>query len=330
MLDAFNSNSFGVVALTEAINKLPYHPGIIGAMGLFEDEGVPTTSIVVEERDGVIALVPNQVRGGPAAVNLAVKRTLRNFNLLHLPMQDTVKADDVQGVRAFGSETAVDTISGRVNDKMQSMKDALGVTHEHLMMGALKGELLDADGMTSLLDLFTEFGLTQGTNDFALSVPTTKIRTICVGIARKIEAALGSGVYSGIHAMVGSTFFDDLIDHEDVRAAYERQSEGVNLRNDLRRGFTIFGVTFEEYRGTVGSVDFISKTTGIAFPTGVRGLYKMHYGPADYIETVNTMGKPFYAKQDTQKFDKGVDLEVQSNPLPIVTRPQVLQELTKS
>jgi hypothetical protein len=47
--------------------------------------------------------------------------------------------------------------------------------------------------------------------------------------------------------------------------------------------------------------------------------------PADFVETANTIGLPRYAKQAAdQQFARWVMLHVQSNPLPICTRPRVL------
>ena len=49
------------------------------------------------------------------------------------------------------------------------------------------------------------------------------------------------------------------------------------------------------------------------------------YAPADFVETANTIGLPRYAKQAVdQQFARWVMLHVQSNPLPICTRPRVL------
>jgi hypothetical protein len=46
---------------------------------------------------------------------------------------------------------------------------------------------------------------------------------------------------------------------------------------------------------------------------------------ADFVETANTIGLPRYAKQAVdQQFARWVMLHVQSNPLPICTRPCVL------
>ena len=47
--------------------------------------------------------------------------------------------------------------------------------------------------------------------------------------------------------------------------------------------------------------------------------------PADFVEAANTIGLPRYAKQAVdQQFARWVMLHVQSNPLPICTRPRVL------
>jgi len=39
---------FSVANLTAAVNKLPAVPGKVGAMGLFDEKGVTSTSVVIE------------------------------------------------------------------------------------------------------------------------------------------------------------------------------------------------------------------------------------------------------------------------------------------
>jgi Phage major capsid protein E len=55
-LDIFSSSAFTMVALTDAINKMPYVPGRIGQLGLFREQGVSTTSVMIEEREGSLNL----------------------------------------------------------------------------------------------------------------------------------------------------------------------------------------------------------------------------------------------------------------------------------
>jgi hypothetical protein len=63
-------------------------------------------------------------------------------------------------------------------------------------------------------------------------------------------------------------------------------------------------------------------------PSGVSDLFVTNYAPADYMETVNTNGLPYYAKQEVMRMDKGVEIESQSNPISICTRPRSIIKLT--
>ena len=78
------------------------------------------------------------------------------------------------------------------------------------------------------------------------------------------------------------------------------------------------------YRGYALGVPMIETTKAYLFPNGVPDLFKTIFAPADYIETVNTMGKPRYVKQYTMANDKGMHMDTQMNALNWVTRPYAL------
>ncbi len=65
-----------------------------------------------------------------------------------------------------------------------------------------------------------------------------------------------------------------------------------------------------------------------AFPLGTVDTFGTYIAPADFNETVNTLGQVLYAKQEPRKFERGTDLHTQSNPLPMCHRPGVLVKLT--
>jgi hypothetical protein len=102
---------------------------------------------------------------------------------------------------------------------------------------------------------------------------------------------------------------------------------GDFLRMQLaRRAFPYGGIMWEEYRGSVGGVDFIADDKVQFFPVGVPGLFRNPFAPADFTEAVNTLGLPRYAKQAPDlEFQRWVKLHLQSNPLPFCTIPRVLQ-----
>lgn len=330
LLDVFRDSAFSVISLTDAINQMPFKPSRIGAMGLFETSGVTTTSVMIEEKDRVLSLIPTSARGTPPGVAKAEKRKMRTLVVPHLALDDTVMADEVQSVRAFGSQTELQGIAQVVNDKIAKMKRSHEVTLEHLRLGAIKGIVLDADGTTVIHNLFDEFEVTPDTVQFDFGAAVISIRASCMIVKRAIEENLGGMMYDHIHCFCNSTWFDLLTNEAGVVTAYARWMDGQALRDDMRRGFVYAGIVFEEYPGSVGTVPFIptvpTKAPGNAFffPMGVPGLFKTYYAPADYIETVNTVGMEYYAKQAILDFDKGVLIDTQSNPLCLCTRPMSL------
>ena len=325
ILDVFGGNEFGVVSLTNAINKVPFKPSRVGEMGLFEAKGVNTHTIVIEEKDGILSLLPTKTRGlmeHTAAKN--EKRRLRTFNIPYIPYDDTILAASIQGVRAFGSASQTETMAQVVNDKLAQMRQSHELTHEFHRIGAIQGDILDADGSTSIYNLFTEYGITRRSVAFAFTTATTDVRALVLTVKRAIEKALGAVMYDHIHCFCGKNWFDALIGHDYVKDAYHRYQDSTNLRNDPRAGFEFGGVIFEEYRGSIGAVDFVDDDEANFFPVGVPGLFQAYYGPADFVETVNTIGVPVYAKQERLAMDKGIYLHTQSNPLMLCTRPETL------
>ncbi len=328
MLDIFSNDAFSVTSLTDAINKMPYSPGQAGQLGLFKESGVSTISITIEEREGSLELIPTSPRGAPATQNRHNKRKARSLLTTHLTLEDTLMADEVQGVREFGSESSVQSVQTIVNERLGDMAAKHDLTLENLRLGAIKGEVIDSDGVSVLYNLFDTFNVTANSNvDFdldAASPASGAIKKICHQIKRTIEAELGAVPYDHIHAFCSASFFDALVTHPEVTKAYDRFQEGIFLRTGQARGqFDYAGIVFEEYRG--GSGCAIEDGTARFFPVGVQGLFRQYNAPADFVETVNTIGLPRYAKQAIdQEFGRWVKLHTQANPLPICTRPRVL------
>lgn len=330
VLDIFSNRAFSVISLTDAINKVPFVPGRIGQLGIFAESGVSTTSIMIEEREGSLNLIETTSRGAPAVQNLHNKRKARSFVVPHIALEDTILADEIQNVRAFGSESQLESLEQVLQFRLAEMARKHDATLEHLRVGAIKGQILDADGSTVLYDLFNEFGVTPYSEvDFDLDNQTPTegiIKKKCHDIRRKIEDELGAQPYDHIHAFCGAAFFDDLIVHPEIKSAYERYLDGLFLRQGQARGsFEYAGIVFEEYRGKVGTVDYTDANKANFFPVGVPGLFRQYNAPADFVETANTIGLPRYAKQAVdQEFGRWVKVHTQSNPLPICTRPRTL------
>lgn len=337
VFDIFNDNAFSLISLTDRINKMPFVPTKLGDLGIFASDGVPTTNVAIEEYNGALSLVPTVPRGAPPNQNAHNKRKLRNLAVPHIPISDTIVADEVQNVRVFGNDQGqLAGVQAVVDMRMMEMSSKLDATVEYGRVGALKGVILDADGSTVIYNLFTEFGVSQQTTDFVLGTTTTNLVGKITAAKRLIEDELGALNYTNLYALCGINFWDRFVSHTAITNAYqffEATGQNMNpLREDLRYSNFVFGgVIWDQYRGKVGGVSFIPDDEAYLFPIGVPNLFKTYFAPADYIETVNTIGLPRYAKQYMSDFsNRSVTVETQTNPLSICTRPRTIIKLTTS
>jgi len=331
ILDIFRGSAFSVQSLTDAINKIPFVPGRLGQIIPWNEAGITTLSVMIEEKSGVLNLIQPTPRGGPGETIAKQKRTARQLTVPHIQRDDAVYADEVQGIRAFGSETQLETVQGKVNERFaEHVNLGFDPTLEWMRVGAMKGIILNPD-LTVLYNLFTEFGVAQPAEiNFALG--TTGLRKRCAQAVRLIADALGGVTYTGVMAECGNDFFDALLENEDVVNSYKNTDMASVLRsgyimpngNKIYGAFEFGGIIWENYRGKNGANDIVHTDKCHLFPVGVPGLFKTVFAPADYIETVNTVGLPRYAKQIEMRNGKGIELEMQSNPLCYCTRPAVL------
>ena len=323
---------FDCTEMTGAVNKLPALP--VHFRGLFEVKGVKTTTVSLDIKKGRIVLIGDSERN-TAPESLAgrgAKREWMHLSCAHLAQMDTLAPEDLQDVRAFGSIEPV-SAAEVYNDKMQQLKDNLTATMEFHRLGAIKGVVLDADGTTVLQDIFKTFGVTK--KMLPILFPKTAaddanpILTSILNAKRHVEAAMGGTPFSHIECIIGSDAYDMLTSHKLVREHFERWlSHQQNFGdNDYRkRGFPYGGLTFVERSEVVGGQTMVAGKKGHVYPVG-PGIFKQYHAPADWMETVNTMGLEYYARMDVKEKSRGIDIEVQTNPLTLCTYPEALVEL---
>ncbi|MFW3895936.1 major capsid protein [Pseudomonas bharatica] len=324
----FQDDAFGVAALTAAINEQEYVPGRIASLGLFEEEGVTTLTVQIEKDGDKLALVPAGERGTSGLVVGGSKRILLPFNTVHLPQRFAIKADEIQGIRAFGTQTELQAVQDVVNRRLEKARRQLDATHEFHRMGAISGKVMDADGSTVLLDIYDRFGVERQSLSMGLNNPETNVQVQCVEALDMQEDALGEVTMSSSRAFCGKNFWKKLIAHKSVVDTYKGSQQAAALRGDAREAFEFGGIIWERYRGKVAGIAFVHDDEARLVPEGVPEMFLSVYAPADYMETVNTQGLPYYSKLELMPFAKGVSGEAQSNPLHICTRPRAVVRLT--
>ena len=333
-LDIFNQDAFKTTSLTDFVNKKPHIPTMIRDMNLFDEKPVRTTTIWVEVKNGTIALIPISERGEPVFQNAKQKREAIPLSTVRLAKGDRITASELQDIRAEGTEAELKEVMMEINDRLEQINGDLDLTMENLMLGAIQGILVDADGSTVINNFFTDFGVSQPAEiDFDLdnaSPAAGALKVKCNEVVRGITRA-GQGAIlpsTEIMGFCGDAFWDNLVSHPEVKGAYDRWVDSQSFSNDVQvfKPFRWGGITWVNYRGTDdGSTVAINTDKVKVFPRGARGIFSIALAPAEFFDYVNTRGKERYAMIiPDEKRNAYADVEVYSYPLPYCTRPGVL------
>jgi len=348
ILDVFGGNAFGVDSLTQVVNDFTPVYTYLNALGLFMGEGVTQRTAVVDFDVTTNQLLPSSVWGGPGVANRSGHSRSRSYSIPHFPIVDTVLASDLMGRRRPGSDAMQDA-QWVLAKKMLEMRRKLDQTLEWLRLGVLKsGQVKDGYG-NLILDIYADFGITQQVTSFALATATSNIMGEIAAVKRNSIIALRGEICTNFVALCSDTFFDAFVGHPNVKVAftYYQNNTNQNLATDYSSdrnmpddqgnfnrvaGFVFGNVLWINYTGSVtdsnGAVQpMIDTGSAYLVPFGTS-VFRNWFAPADYMETVNTEGLPFYAKQRLMDFDKGIQVECQANPLPICLKPLVIQKLT--
>ncbi|MCG7412032.1 major capsid protein [Moraxella nonliquefaciens] len=321
-----DNHTFGVESLTEAINELPATPSILGDLGIFKKEFKTTTHVSVERKENILTLVANTPRGSVGDPVQSKRHAPKTFNMMHLVKDDIVRADDVQNIRSFGSQNQTLAVAELVNDKMLAMKADIDYTIEHARLGALKGKILDSDGKTVITDIYKEFGMTRKTINWELSGATTQVTKLINSYKQDIAKLRRGESVTGHLCLVSPEFMNTLIAHQSVEKYYARHQDGLLYREgNTDVEFIHNGIKFVVYADEFESGLKLADDEGIILPLGTRGAFFEYYAPADMNSTVNTKALAYYAMREKLGMDKGWELHAQSNPLPLVLRPDLVQ-----
>lgn len=325
----FDAGGYSLAEMTQAINILPNLYTRLSQIGLFRFEGVTQRSVIIEQYEGQLNLLPTVPWGAPATVGTREGRSMRSFAVPHIPHDDVITVMDIQGQVALGSSTEADPLADVMNRKLTLMRRKHAQTREFMEINALRGIVRDGSGGT-IYNYFNEFGLEQISVDFVLGTNGTNVQAKCRQVVRAIEDNLLGESMSSIHVLVSPEFFDKLIGHPKTEEAYKfyAATGAQPLRQDVRRNFPFAGLLFEEYNASVtlsgGTSERLVPTgEGVAFPLGTMDTFTTYGAPADLLEAANTIGQEMYARQLIEAKGRWIDLMTESNILPVNKRPRL-------
>lgn len=345
ILDVFNQDPFSAIALTTAIEKVPFMPVGLGELNIFEPDPIRTVALAIEKRQGLLNLIPMSQRGSEGTQRTTEKRDMRYFETPRLMTTDTIYASELQNIREFGQESVLMQVETEVQRRLAGPTGLLAnleYTMEFHRLAAVQGMLLDADGSVKY-NWFDEFGMAKpapikftmsavdaGTG--TVDARTNTLRPLINGLVREMSRK-AQGAFmptTRIGALCGDAFYDALVNHPDVIRTYVNWNDAADLRNNSQgaafQNFTFAGIDWINYRGSDdNSTIKIPDNQCQFFPINAPGVFRVAYAPGESMDWINTPGKPQYILPILDK-DRRMwwKMEAYSYPLHICTRPEVL------
>lgn len=325
-MDTLFQSAFGDSAeLTAAIQRTPYNPGQIAKLKLFDEAGIASTSIAIDLRDNALTMLPTSPRGGVGEPLRMGSRSMVTIEACHIATIGAAYADECQGVRDFGTASALESPTDLLNRKLQTMKNNLEVTIEQHRAGAIRGLVQDTDGST-VLDVYAAFGLSQTAYSMGLAGSGNLVNKT-IGAERECQASLGGEDPTGFLALCSPSFMDALRSNGYYDSALRFAAPSTMLAG-YTSGIKVGDTTFIEVRSTPGLPVKIPAGEGYLIPLGINGLFITRFAPGDYLSTVNQPGLPAYVQSQMMDMGKGYRLEAQTNHVSLCTRPAAVIKLT--
>lgn len=307
--DFFNANE-----LIASIAKAPYIPGRLGDPAIFTTRQLGTTKLSLEDQAlNDASLLTATPRGTPSKAQTLERRAVHTFETSHYRKDGSVMADEVLGLRMVGMSGSKESIIARRDEVIAKLRRDIDLTLESLRI-------------TTLNSPSNAFGSAPASAAVGFGASDSAIRSaIFTNIIKPMESALKGIPYTGLLALCDDTFWAGLIESKTIKETYLNQVAASALRGSTTEQVIFGGVTFERYRG-VGSTVIASGKAKV-IPVGVPELFIQAFAPADTLDQVGAgaLGQPYYANAyPIDDGNRGIYLEMQTNPVMVCTRPDAV------
>lgn len=329
VFDIFTQNNPDGTLLTEfagIVEGIPHAPSQIADLGLF---GTPisllTTTATFDRTSWGIDLISDTARNSDPVYVDANPRDMVDFRAGHITKSARITEDDIRNIRQLGAAGQLEGAKTALANKLRKPVTDNRVTREYKRLGAIRGKVVDGNGVTVLVNLFDKFGLDERAPLFFDVNGDRKdgdFNDFCAEVSDTIADALGGLSFTRIHCWVDNLTMRKVKNLPEVRESLRIVQDGAQTRSGSGYGTKLeYGdITFEVYRGRVDGKPFVKPGEMIFFPVGAANFYEA-YAPANMTGEEYQIGQPeFYIPFEDPR-GKFEEVEVQSNPLILNLRP---------
>ena len=330
MLVTKHDNPYRVVDRTDELMVIPNQWGLVNQLGIFQNQYVTGNTFYVDRHIMDFGVLVDLPRGTKPAAGREDKRERRHFSIPHFPIRQAILPSDIaqQSSRGTGE---VDSIDLARAEKMEFIRRTLAMTTELARCKMLTtGEVYAPNGNV-VLNAYTEFGVTRKDIDFKFGTSTEDpLGRGEEAIAHIQDNLNNGGVYNGAIALWSPAGFTRLINHPNVKAAYQMYASTQEpYRNRLGGNTTYFrefdfgGIRHIEYRGGIGAEKFIPDGECRILPTGTD-FFKTYYGSAERFGLVNVPAQEAYYFEKMSEDDDQWTIDAETNMANMVLNPAVV------
>lgn len=346
------------VELTDILNEIPRNISIIDQLGLFEEVFVTQKKIEIQRNSYGNHLIKD--KNWEAKADTMVSKPVRGYIQVSIPqfqLQDAIKPQDIDGVASISdiheAQGLMEVAEVRV-EKLTYLNNAFDLTKDVARMQLLmKGTVYAPTGTLATsygdtVDFYQEMSVTRQTHDLKLTGANDP-RISCSQLVRKMREALrnaNGGRYGKLVLLCGSDFFDAVYTNPFVTEAIKYFQQDLNkllLKTPDNMSYNVdfrtvelWGLVFID-AGTGGYDDadgefqaWIEPNKAVALPTGVRGMFKTFYAPANTFGSVNKKAKSNYYFERVNAEDDLIQMKLESNFMNALLYPGAVFDITFS
>lgn len=327
---------FNMVGLTKAAKLFPASPDCIGQLGLFRTSNETCREIAFEREVHALKLIKTAAVGSFPTQNKPPAKYRKAFSIPHMPKMDVLLAGDLSCQQMTGSMTTLESAQRKVAEMQEKMNQEFEMTAEFHRMMALRGRLIDVDGM-QLYDFYDEFGCPETRYEFDKDMNCV-FKKMAFAYKRSLPKMVGSGYnrMTDICALVGDYVWECIHCGDEFKCAFERQENGAFLRDgtpwgDVRYAGVNWKNCFTEFCTDADIPEEVRDLlTGIKpneivmFPRGIPDMFIRYNAPAETMMSVNTVAEEIYYMADDLPHDRGIQIMGEMNALHMNTMPRAV------
>ena len=318
-------NNSQVIDQTTAIERIPFKPGLLGALGLYRGVSVGTDAVTFDVRENSLTILDDHLRNVAQKNGMEAREyDIHTLAIPHYPIVNTIGRQQLAGVKAFGQE-GEQAIARAVAEELERQAERHDVHEEYLKAAmTINGQVVTAHYGT--IDMATEFGVVRPTETFAAD-GSDVLEKLRAGQAASKAGLMTGGRIRGYVLMAGADVFETILKSADVKTAYQfSQGAGNPLRNelgDIANGYSLFRFgnidvilyddTFTTKTGSV--VQPLADDKAILVPRTELG--RSFFGPASTLSGLGSVGSRRFAQSYRDPKDRYIEVESEQSTLVI-------------